>query len=52
VAGRNPSGEAPGYREIADRARYIDARVAAFRETLDNALTIHATIVDQRRNDR
>jgi len=52
VGGRMPSGEAPAYREIADRARYIDARVAAFRETLDNALTIHATIVDQRRNDR
>lgn len=52
VASRNPSGEAPGYREIADRARYIDARVAAFRETLDNALTIHATLVDQRRNDQ
>ncbi len=27
-------------------------RVAAFRETLDNALTIHATLVDQRRNDQ
>ncbi len=52
VAGRNPSGEAPGYREIADRARYIDARVAAFRETLNSALTIHATLVDQRRNDQ
>ncbi|MBF4563232.1 magnesium and cobalt transport protein CorA [Microbacterium sp. VKM Ac-2870] len=52
VGSRMPSGEAPGYREIADRARYIDARVAAFRETLDNALTIHATIVDQRRNDQ
>lgn len=52
VSTRMPSGEAPGYREIADRARYIDARVAAFRETLDNALTIHATIVDQRRNDQ
>ncbi len=52
VGSRMPGGEAPGYREIADRARYIDARVAAFRETLDNALTIHATIVDQRRNDQ
>jgi len=52
VGSRMPGGEAPAYREIADRSRYIDTRVAAFRETLDNALTIHATIVDQRRNDQ
>ncbi|GAA1650410.1 magnesium and cobalt transport protein CorA [Microbacterium flavum] len=43
--------EVPAFHEIADRARYVDARVAAFRTTLDAALTVHATIVDQRRND-
>lgn len=44
--------QAPAFREVADRARYIDGRVTAFRQTLDNALTIHATLVDQRRNDQ
>lgn len=44
-------GDAPAFHEITERARYIDARVSAFRQTLDNALTVHATIVDQRRND-
>jgi len=43
--------QASAFREVADRARYIDGRVTAFRQTLDNALTIHATLVDQRRND-
>ncbi|MGB4778416.1 magnesium and cobalt transport protein CorA [Microbacterium sp.] len=48
----SPSESMPGFREIADRARYVDARVSAFRHTLDAALTIHATIIDQRRNDQ
>lgn len=51
VSARAHRDEAPAFREIADRARYVDGRVAAFRHTLDNALTVHATIVDQRRND-
>jgi len=42
---------APAFHEITDRARYIDARVTAFRQTLDSALTVHATMIDQRRND-
>ncbi len=40
------------FREVEDRARYIDARIAAFRHTLDNALTLHATLVDQRTNEQ
>lgn len=52
VGAASPDEEAPGFREIADRTRYIDARVSAFRHTLDDALTIHATIIDQRRNDQ
>ena len=51
VSARAHRDEAPAFREIADRARYVDGRVAAFRHTLDNALAVHATIVDQRRND-
>jgi len=40
------------FREVEDRARYIDARITAFRQTLDNALTLHATLVDQRTNEQ
>lgn len=40
------------FREVADRAQYVDARVASFRHTLDNALTIHATLVNQRANEQ
>lgn len=51
VERRTHADDAPAFRELADRARYVDARVGAFRSTLDNALQIHSTIVDQRRND-
>lgn len=40
------------FREVEDRARYINARISAFRQTLDNALTLHATLVDQRTNEQ
>lgn len=40
------------FREVEDRARYIDARITAFRQTLANALTLHATLVDQRTNEQ
>jgi len=47
-----PHGVAvPAFHEITDRAQYVDARVAAFRQTLDAALTVHATLLDQRRNE-
>lgn len=52
VAAAGAGEDAPGFRSIADRARYVEGRVAAMRHTLDNALTIHATLVDQRRNDQ
>lgn len=51
VDDRTDDPSPPAFAEIADRARYIDARVSAFRSTLDNALTVHATILDGRRND-
>ncbi|WP_299087180.1 magnesium and cobalt transport protein CorA [uncultured Microbacterium sp.] len=38
--------------EVTDRARFIDGRVAGFRQTLDTALSIHATMVEQRRNEQ
>ena len=43
--------DAPAFREVADRARYLDARVSAFRGTLDSALAVHSSLVDQRRNE-
>lgn len=43
--------DAPAFREVADRARYVDGRVSAFRGTLDNALTVHSSLVEQRRNE-
>lgn len=46
----NDDGESV-FREVGDRARYIDGRVGAFRQTLDSALAIHATLVEQRRNE-
>lgn len=52
VAGKQGVPSVPPFAEVADRARYIDARVAAFRGTLDSALTIHATLVEQRRNEQ
>lgn len=52
VAAKQGTESAPAFTEVADRARYIDARVAAFRGTLDSALSIHATLVDQRRNEQ
>lgn len=51
VERRRPSGDALPFHEIAERARYVDQRVASFRQTLDSALTVHSTLVDQRRND-
>lgn len=48
---RSHRDDAPAFRDLTDRARYVDARVSSFRGTLDNALTIHSTIVDQRRNE-
>lgn len=44
--------EAPAFREVDDRARYISAKVDAMRHTLDNALIVHSSIVDQRRNEQ
>lgn len=51
VTRRLHTDEAPAFHEVADRSRYVNARVAAFRHTLDDALTVHATLVDQRRNE-
>lgn len=46
------SRDAPAFHEVAERARYVEGRVSAFRQTLDNALTIHATLVGQQQNEQ
>lgn len=51
VERREKVEDAPAFGEIAERARFVDQRVSGFRSTLDDALTIHSTLVDQRRNE-
>ncbi|WP_137843938.1 magnesium and cobalt transport protein CorA [Microbacterium sp. 2FI] len=43
--------EAPAIRDVDDHARRIVEKVDAFRPTLDSALTVHATMVDQENNE-
>lgn len=45
------TAEAPAFRDIDDRARHINDRVGGFRHTLDNALTVNATLADEARNE-
>lgn len=51
VERKEQTEDAPAFREVAERARFVDQRVSGFRSTLDNALTIHSTLIDQRRNE-
>lgn len=44
-------GHAELFTALADRAHRIDGRVSGFRHTLDNALTVDATLSDQERNE-
>jgi magnesium transporter len=43
--------EAPAIRDVDDHARRIVEKVDAFRATLDSALTVHATMVEQENNE-
>ena len=43
--------EAPAFRDVDDHARRIVEKVDAFRATLDSALTVHATMVEQENNE-
>ncbi|MDY0911034.1 magnesium and cobalt transport protein CorA [Microbacterium sp. CFBP9034] len=43
--------EAPAIRDVDDHARRIVEKVDGFRPTLDSALTVHATMVDQDNNE-
>ncbi len=50
VADTASSQEAPAFRELDDRASHVVDRVDAFRHTLDSALTVHASLVEQENN--
>ena len=43
--------DAPAFHEIAERARFVDAKVTAFRSTLDSALLVHSSLLEQERNE-
>ncbi|KAA9086603.1 magnesium and cobalt transport protein CorA [Microbacterium radiodurans] len=44
--------ETPGWTDLRGRAAYVSERVQAMRRTLDDALTIHATLVNQRLDEK
>ncbi|MEU1970035.1 magnesium and cobalt transport protein CorA [Microbacterium sp. NPDC019599] len=45
------SATAPAFHEVEDAARHVTDRVDAFRRTLESALGVHATLVEQANND-
>ncbi|WP_439592189.1 magnesium and cobalt transport protein CorA [Microbacterium sp.] len=42
---------APAFHDLDDRARHVIDKVHGLRQTLDNALTVHASLVDQQSNE-
>ncbi|SDQ05396.1 magnesium and cobalt transport protein CorA [Microbacterium sp. cf332] len=44
--------EPAGWDDVRGRARYVSDRVLSMRHTLDDALTIHATLVNQRLDEK
>jgi magnesium transporter len=50
MAGTGQSS-APGFREVRDKAGLVFDRVDGFRHTLDNALVVHSTLVEQQNNE-
>ncbi len=45
-------GEPAGWDDVRGRAQYVAERVQSMRHTLDDALTIHATLVNQRLDEK
>ena len=45
------ASEAPAFRDVDDHARRVVEKVDSFRATLDSALTVHATMVEQENNE-
>ena len=42
---------APAFHDLDDRARHVIDKIHGFRHTLDSALTVHASLVDQQSNE-
>jgi magnesium transporter len=51
VAEATHGRDAPAFRELDDRASHVVDRVDSFRHTLDSALTVHASLVEQENNE-
>ncbi|MFH8249666.1 magnesium and cobalt transport protein CorA [Microbacterium sp. B2969] len=51
MAKSDQDAAAPAFRELEDTARHVTDRVDAFRHTLESALGVHATLVEQANND-
>ncbi|QIG40192.1 magnesium and cobalt transport protein CorA [Microbacterium sp. 4R-513] len=47
VAGSTKPGAAPAFHDVEDTARHLMDRVDAFKHTLESALGVHATLVEQ-----
>ena len=45
------ASETPAFRDVDDHARLVVEQVDTFRATLDSALTVHATMVEQENNE-
>ncbi|HEX5857658.1 MAG TPA: magnesium and cobalt transport protein CorA [Microbacterium sp.] len=43
--------EAPAFRDVDDHAKRVVDKVDTFRQTLQSALTVHATLVEQQSNE-
>ncbi len=48
----SPDAEPAGWDDVRARAQYVSERVLSMRHTLDDALTIHATLVNQRLDEK
>jgi magnesium transporter len=51
IASSDPEPGAPAFREVEDAARHVTDRVDTFRHTLESALGVHATLVEQSNNE-
>lgn len=50
VAEASGTDDAPAFRDLDDRAKHVVQRVAGFRQTLDSALLVQSTLVEQYNN--
>ncbi|MET0812133.1 MAG: magnesium and cobalt transport protein CorA [Microbacterium sp.] len=51
VRASSHEASAPAFHDLDDRAGHVIDKVRGFRQTLDNALTVHASLIDQQSNE-